>query len=172
MKKIQQGFTLIELMIVVAIIGILAAIAIPQYQDYVIKTQANRVYGELNSVRTTIELCYLEGRTTLGELTDAANARTNCEPGYTASNLLVGSAFSGFTGTTPTGTGFPEISFLSATSNPSVTIVGTFGNTASKVLKDGGQLTLNRDSKGSWTCKASSTFSGVNSRFLPGSCQT
>jgi len=54
MKNMQKGFTLIELMIVVAIIGILAAVAIPQYQNYVAKSQVARVMGETGSLRTAI----------------------------------------------------------------------------------------------------------------------
>ena len=54
MRKIQQGFTLIELMIVVAIIGILAAIAIPAYQDYTAKSQAAEAYTLLDGLKTPI----------------------------------------------------------------------------------------------------------------------
>ena len=51
----QSGFTLVELMIVVAIIGILAAVAIPQYQIYIGKTQATRVINELGQLRIKVE---------------------------------------------------------------------------------------------------------------------
>jgi len=54
MKKLQQGFTLIELMIVVAIIGILAAIAIPAYSDYTAKSQAAEAYTLLDGLKTPI----------------------------------------------------------------------------------------------------------------------
>ena len=54
MKKVQQGFTLIELMIVVAIIGILAAVAIPAYQDYTAKAQASEAQVLLDGLKSAI----------------------------------------------------------------------------------------------------------------------
>ena len=68
MKRVQQGFTLIELMIVVAIIGILAAVAIPAYQDYTVKAKVSEAVSVSSQARTALALAFNEG--TLGASTD------------------------------------------------------------------------------------------------------
>ncbi|MEI6737268.1 MAG: pilin [Pseudomonadota bacterium] len=86
MKKAQQGFTLIELMIVVAIIGILAAVAIPAYQDYTAKAQASEAYTLLGGLKTPVV-----------ELASASGIVTACDIAQYPGATLVGKSVAGIT---------------------------------------------------------------------------
>jgi type IV pilus assembly protein PilA len=126
MKQGQQGFTLIELMIVVAIIGILAAIAIPQYQDYIARAQVTRVLGEISAAKTATE----EG------LSRGVFPSTAGELGMTSSNLMAGQE--------------PAVAFASGAQGLG-TITATFGTDASAILA-GDTIQIDRDIEGNWVC--------------------
>ena len=88
-KKVQAGFTLIELMIVVAIIGILAAVAIPAYQDYVAKSKFAAALSEVSPAKTGYEVALNDGLTpVVGAPADATQAGVGVQ-GTNANSTIV-----------------------------------------------------------------------------------
>ena len=88
MKKKQPGFTLIELMIVVAIVGILAAVALPAYQNYTKKAKFSEVLAAATGVKSAIEICFQTNGPS--STPDMSNCDTETEIDYTLADAQVG----------------------------------------------------------------------------------
>jgi len=157
MKAIQKGFTLIELMIVVAVIGILAAVALPAYQDYSIRAKMSEVILATASCRTSISEVYQSATSGPG-----AN-NWGCE--------------------VTTGSGTKYVNQISTNDNGKVTVTTQNLPQATGVvtlvpMKDSAAIAQSTDVGGlpgsglfGWRCGNTPDGTTVSSKYLPSSCR-
>ena len=144
MKNVQKGFTLIELMIVVAIIAILAAIAIPAYQDYLIRTQVSEGAVLTDGAKTAVAEFY----SNKGDYPPANGSAGLASPGSISGKYVA------------------SVTVLNGL------ITAKFGNEANKAITQSGTDTfvlspITQAGSIKWTC----TKSKVAQKYLPTSCR-
>jgi type IV pilus assembly protein PilA len=153
-KKNQQGFTLIELMIVIAIIGILAAIALPAYQDYTVRAKMSEPIAQL------------------------AEAKTSYTEFYSANNFFPGDERTGNTGNQDAGVLKTRTSnfvneVVVGDDDPVITAIipqDILPGAASDVTMELSGLTQ-VDGTINWVCKPGSTGTAIKGKYLPATCR-
>ncbi|HYE41463.1 MAG TPA: pilin [Ramlibacter sp.] len=146
MKQLQKGFTLIELMIVVAIIGILAAVAIPAYQDYIARSQIAEAVTLLGGAKTPISE-YI--------------ADQGIAPDATAFTDIVG-----------TRSGRYVASMAVGGDSTNVAVTATMGTTGvNNAIQNSTVMITSGDGARTWQCRGGTTLP-VSNKYLPAACRT
>jgi type IV pilus assembly protein PilA len=156
MKHLQKGFTLIELMIVVAIIGILAAVALPAYQDYTIRAKMSEIILAMSACRTSITEVYQSG----GSGGGTANG-WGCEVSPSQATKYVAevstSADGGVKAKVKGISTSVDNSFVTLVPLKDATTTATYAGTAQSLF--------------GWRCGNTTDGTTVASKYLPGSCR-
>ena len=159
MKTIQKGFTLIELMIVVAIIGILAAVALPAYQDYSIRAKMSEVILAASGCRTSVSEVYQSGTSVAAVANGWGCEITTAGTGGTKYVSTIVTSANGLVTVTTTG-------FGGALDGKLVTLAPLSSSGTLAVGTNAGTVTLY-----GWRCGATADGTNVPSKYLPGSCR-
>jgi type IV pilus assembly protein PilA len=154
-RKSQQGFTLIELMIVVAIIGILAAVALPAYQDYTKRAKMSEVILAASACRTTVTEVYQTGTTT--PVADG----WGCESSGSTSKYVKSIHTNSDGKITVMAQGIDSLNI----DNKVVTLVPADSAGTALVYVNGG-VAINR-----WICGSAAQGTTIKANYLPGSCR-
>ena len=162
MKRVQKGFTLIELMIVVAIIGILAAVALPAYQDYTVRAKMSEVILAASACRTSITEVFQSGNSA-----SISPGNWGCEVTSTGAPngaskyvKIIDTDVNGVVSVTTQGIG------NTAVDNKIVTLLPMKDPTTPAAKSDVGATTLY-----GWRCGGSADGTTVLGKYLPGSCR-
>jgi len=157
MKQLQKGFTLIELMIVVAIIGILAAVALPAYQDYTIRAKMSEVILGMSACRTSITEVYQSGPASLIPVNG-----WGCEYGGTTATKYVANV-----NTSANGVVSATVQGISASVNGSVVTLAPLASASVlATVTTGNSMALF-----GWRCGSGTDGTNVPLKYLPGSCR-
>jgi type IV pilus assembly protein PilA len=141
MKQLQKGFTLIELMIVVAIVGILAAIALPAYQDYTVRARVSEAAAAAGACKTAVAEFYASNASLPADTSEAGCSGTTATTQYVASTNVAAGVIT---------VSLSADSRLGAAGGGSLTLSPTTG--AGNVIS-------------TWIC------SGTPVKYMPGSCR-